>query len=356
MRGSAGLRLACCALALLAAGGARMEAVAAERLPKPVPVPPGRMPPLKPAEIDDTLAIGGKEIDTRKVRTRMTASVRVNGAGPYRFVVDSGADSSVIGTRIARALALPQGTPVTLNAMTGSARVPRVLVSELRLGETTVSNLELPVLEESHLGGEGMLGIDSLVRQRLMLDFEKRLITVEDAARPPPRMDGEIIVTARLRRGQLILTRVKANDLPIEAVVDTGSEISIGNMALRDRIIKRHAAKIEKIAVTGVTGTTVDLEIARVRELRLGSVILHNVPIAFAEVPPFSVFGLTKQPSLLLGTDLMETFRRVSLDFRARKARFQLRRCQSTGIAIATMPASMARLSAAEGADVVCKR
>ena len=46
--------------------------------------------------------------------------------------------------------------------------------------------------------------------------------------------------------------------------------------------------------------------------------------MAFADVPPFKLFGLSDQPALLLGTDILESFRRVSLDFRARKVRFQL--------------------------------
>ena len=68
------------------------------------------------------------------------------------------------------------------------------------------------------------------------------------------------------------------------------------------------------LTVIGVTGVEVNLQLARIAEIRLGSVILRDVPIAFAEVPPFAVFGLSNEPALLLGTDLMETFRRVSLD------------------------------------------
>jgi predicted aspartyl protease len=323
---------------------------------RPVPVPPVKMAPLTPAEIDDALAIGGDDVAADMVRTRMTTDVLVNGRGPYRFVVDSGADSSVVGLGVAQALQLPPGSPVIVNGMTGSARVERVLVDELTLGPTTVRNLELPALRERDLGGEGMLGIDALVRQRLMMDFEKRLIKVEDAESKPVRLDGEIIVTARTRRGQLILTQVKAAGLPVEAVIDTGSEITIGNLALRDKLIKRYADRFMTVAITGVTGQKMNLQIARIGELRLGPVILKNVPMAFADVPPFSVFGLDKQPSMLLGTDLLETFRRVSLDFRARKVRFQLKKCGSTGIAINTTPmASLTRISSDDRA-AVCKR
>ena len=313
------------------------------------------MPALPPAVIDDSLAIGGDDIDARKVRTRMTIPVRVNGQGPYQFVVDSGADSSVIGTRIAGALKLPPGTPAILNGITATSRVQRVLVDELKVGESGIRALELPVLQEHHLGGDGMIGIDALVEQRLMMDFEKRVIKVEDARRPAPRYDGEIVVTAYLRRGQLIITQARANGRPVEAVIDTGSEITIGNLALRDQLIRRRAAPLEKVAVTGVTGVTVDLEMARIAELRLGPVLLRGVNIAFAEVPPFAVFGLSDRPALLLGTDLMNTFRRVSLDFRARKVRFQLRRCQMTVIRLGTGPStSLARLGAASGANEAC--
>ena len=80
------------------------------------------MPPLPPAVIDNTLAIGGEDINARKENTRMTVEVRVNGRGPYRFLVDSGADTSVVGLRIARDLQLPLGTPTILHGMTASAR------------------------------------------------------------------------------------------------------------------------------------------------------------------------------------------------------------------------------------------
>jgi predicted aspartyl protease len=339
-------------LALLAIGGG---ADAAPPRPKPID-PAAKMPPLPPAVIDDTLAIGGEDIDARKVRTRMTVAVQVNGQGPYHFVVDSGADTSVIGARIAATLQLPAGTPVLLNGMTDSSRVERVLVDSLKLGESIISDLQLPVLREQDLGGDGMIGIDALVEQRLMMDFEKRTIKVEDARIPAPHLADEIVVTARRRRGQLILTQVTANRKTVEAVIDTGSEITIGNLALRDRLIRHDPDKFTTIGVTGVTGVTVNLQLARVAELRLGSVILRNVPIAFAEVPPFAVFGLSDEPALLLGTDLLETFRRVSLDFRARKVRFQLKNCGSRGIIISTQhSASLARLSSDRGSEA-CKR
>ncbi|MDB5723239.1 MAG: hypothetical protein JWP15_3857 [Alphaproteobacteria bacterium] len=344
-------------LALAAAICADGPGAAAEppRIGKPRPAPPSTtpMPPLPPAIIDDTLAVGGTDVDARKIESRLSVEVRINGRGPYHFVVDSGADTSVVGLRIARDLQLPLGTPAVLNNMTDRSIVDRVKVDELILGPTIVRDLELPALREQDLGGAGMIGIDALVRQRLMMDFEQRLIKVEDASKPAKSVPGEIVVTARLKRGQLILTQVKASGLSLDAVIDTGSQITIGNFALRDKLVRRKFGKIQTVTAIGVTGSSVDLQIARIAELRVGSVILRNVPMAFADVPPFKVFGLADRPALLLGSDLLETFRRVSLDFRARKVRFQLRRCTPQSVVVNSFESSsMTRLSSSGGTDV----
>ncbi|MFL6727701.1 MAG: retroviral-like aspartic protease family protein [Sphingomicrobium sp.] len=346
------------ALALSASAGREAVAAQAPRIEKPrtVPAPTLPLPPLPPAVIDDKLVIGGEDLKAREVSTRMTVEVRINGRGPYRFLVDSGADTSAVGLRIARELQLPIGTEAVLHGMTATAVVDRVLVNEMSLGQSSIRNLEVPALREDDLGGEGMIGIDALAGQRLMMDFERRIIRAEDARRPEKLMGDEIVVIARRRRGQLILTQVTAGGLPVEAVVDTGSEITIGNLALRDQLIRGNRDKFLTVPVTGVTGVTVDLQLARVNELRLGSVTLRDVPIAFADVPPFTLFGLSKEPALLLGTDLLETFRRVSLDFRARKVRFQLRRCGTTGVTISTSSEFWStHLSSGENNDV-CAR
>ena len=324
--------------------------------PRPAPPTPPNVLPLPPAHFDPKLAVAGEDLKARKVETRLMLPVRVNGRGPYNFVVDSGADTSVVGLRIARDLQLPLGTPAILNSMTARNIVDRVRIGELSLGTSTVRDLQLPALRESDLGGEGMIGIDALVQQRLMMDFEKRLIKVEDATKPPIPLPGEIVVTAKRRRGQLILTHVSAAGVPLDAVIDTGSQITIGNLALRDRLIRGNREKFVTIPVTGVTGATLDLQLARIGELRLGSVTLRNVPMAFADVPPFALFGISREPALLLGTDVLDTFRRISLDFRARKVRFQLRKCGTSAVTISTSSSYWStRISSGEDTEV-CRR
>jgi len=345
------------ALGLLLPGAAPLPHAAAAQAPrisKPRPAPPTQpdIPPLPPAVIDDKLAIGGDDLKARKVESRLSVEVLLNGRGPYRFIVDSGADTSAVGLGIARHLQLPLGTPAILNGMTSRDVVDRVKLDSLTLGPTTVRNLEVPALRELDLGGDGLLGIDALVQQRLMMDFEKRVIKVEDARKPMHYSPGDIVITARRQRGQLILTAVRAAHVQLDAVIDTGTEITIGNLALRDKLLRKGRARFFEVEAIGVTGVAVKLQLARIDELQLGPVLLRDVPIAFADVPPFKLFGLADEPALLLGTDMLEHFRRVSLDFRARKVRFQLKRCSIAGILIQTSPVYGSTRLASVGTDV----
>jgi len=349
------------ALGLLVAGTARNAAAASDAeppkigKPRPAPATPPNVPPLPPAVFDPTLAVGGKDVKAREIETRLSVDVMVNGRGPFKFIVDSGADTSVVGLRVARELQLPLGTPVIRDGMTNRNIVDRVKVAQLTVGSSTVDNLELPALRETDVGGDGLIGIDALSEQRLMLDFEKHLIKVEDATIPEPHEPGEIVVVARRRRGQLILTHVKAAGYDLDAIIDTGSEVTIGNLALRNQLIRHNRDKFQTVSIIGVTGAVEKLEVARVGELQLGPVILRDVPMAFADVPPFEMFGLSHQPALLLGTDILENFRRISLDFRSRRVRFQLRHCDDS-VTINLDSEGATRLSSAPGHQEVCQR
>ena len=290
----------------------------------PVPEP---MPLIPTASIDNSLEITGETLDAAQQRNRLFIDVSVNEQGPFRFLVDSGADRSAIGAGLAERLQLPAGAPVRLQGMAGVATVRTVLIDRLSLGRSEITGIRAPALAERDLGAQGLIGIDALAEQRLLLDFDARTITVQDARVAPVNQAGEIVVTARLRKGQLIITQASIDDQRISAVIDTGSEVTLGNMALRRRLFgTRPRNDLRLISLISVTGQTLQVETIPLRRIRIGGVYLDNVVVAFADAPPFALFGLEKQPALFLGSDLLKSFRRVSLDFRNRKVRFWLRR------------------------------
>ncbi len=288
------------------------------------------MPTIPPATIDNTLEVEGDRIRARAIETRLSVPVEIDGQGPFRFIVDSGADRSVIGLALARRLGLPGGEPAILQGMAGASTVPMVRVGELKLGQSVIPGIAAPALSEADLGADGLIGIDALAGQRLMMDFERKSITVQDArVREAHVGTDEIVVTAYRRKGQLILTQlgVSGMDARIFAVIDTGAQITMGNSALRARVFAgRSPPAVTSVTLLSVTGQTVLADLIVFPLIRLGGLELRDVPVAFADVAPFRLFGLAEQPAMLLGTDVLGAFRRVSLDFRRRKVRFALRR------------------------------
>jgi predicted aspartyl protease len=291
--------------------------------------PPPRtadQPFIAPASIDNSLEIEGEALDAERLKNRMFIDVKVNDSGPHRFLVDSGADRSVVSDGLAAQLNLPAGEPVRVQGMAGARDVGTVEVAALTLGTSEIGPITAPALSARHLGADGLIGIDALADQRLMLDFEKRTITVQDSRKPYSGAAGEIVVTARRRKGQLIITEASVEQRQVAAVIDTGSEITLGNSALRSRLFGTSKPKgMHDIELISVTGQLLKAEAILIGNVQIGGLRLSNVLVAFADAPPFRLFGLTERPAIFLGSDLLSNFRRVSLDFRNRKVRFTLR-------------------------------
>lgn len=286
---------------------------------------PSGVPTIPPATLDDSLEITGDDIPA-ELAGRMYVDARVNGTGPYRFLVDSGADRSVIGARLAARLKLPAERLVHLQGMAGTTDVRTVVVDRLGLGTSVIDGLQLPALPERYIGAAGLIGIDALAEQRLRMDFDTRTVTIEDRRKPVIGEPGEIVVTARRRKGQLILTQCSVAYTRVYAVIDTGSDITVGNFALARAILGRVPPLDRTVTLVSVTGQSFEARLATLPTMRIGGLFIDNVTVAFADAAPFALFGIKDRPALLLGTDVLKSFKRMSLDFRSRKVRFTLRR------------------------------
>lgn len=254
---------------------------------------------------------------------RMTVAVTVGGRGPYRFIVDTGAERTVISRELAATLGLNSSGDVTLASVSTVSRVPSVMIPELEVGRRTLSSIQAPALQEHNIGAQGMLGVDSLRSQRVVFDFGRRELTLSTSHIDDDRFAaGEIVVRGRTRLGRLLLTNAFLDGQRITVIVDTGSQVTVGNLALRRRLERaRRLGEVRLLSLTGVTGDTVTAEYTRARRLQVGGVHIDDLPIAFSEVRLFSLLDLTDRPAILLGMDALRLFDRVSIDFANRRVR-----------------------------------
>jgi len=253
---------------------------------------------------------------------RMTVLVHLSGRGPFRFVVDTGADRTAISSEVAELLGLQAGEAAALHTLTGRSLVRTATVPGLQLSRSSVTIVDAPVLESTHMGADGILGTDSLRSQRVVFDFENGMMSLVPSALREQKDVDTIVVTGRLRNGRLIVTNAIADSNRITAVIDTGSEVSIGNEALRNRLEKRGMLdKSGAIKLQSVTGEILLGEYTFLKELELGDVTLRNLAIVFADAHTFKQLGLEKRPALLLGMNALRAFKKVSIDFANRKLR-----------------------------------
>lgn len=259
---------------------------------------------------------------------RMTVPVLVNGKGPFQFVIDTGADRTVISKELAEQLALPKGGTARLHAMGGSGQVGIVKIDRVQVSTNVAKKVRAAALPRRFIGADGLIGIDSLKGQRIVIDFPASTMTLQPSDTPEdvlPEGSDLIVVTARTRLGQLVLADADANGQKVWVIVDTGAQNSVGNSKLRKLMVERNPkTEVKPIQMIDVLGKSTPADYTVVNRLRIGGVLLGNAALAFADAHPFKIFELEKKPSMLLGMESLRVFQRVSVDFASRKIKFLL--------------------------------
>lgn len=286
----------------------------------------GREPVQDPELTIPEERVEGALLALGELDARLTVPVALGAKGPYDFIIDTGAERTVVSRELAGSLKLAASRPVMLTSMTGTSRVNTVLVPRLTIPSVGLEHSVIaPALEARHLGALGLLGIDTLQRHQVSIDFEKGTMEVRPSEKRKKRSHynaGEIVITAKSLFGQLIVTDAYYGSTRIQVVLDTGAQVSMGNSALRRKFGRRR--KTQQIVITSVTGERAIADYANVPGIKIGDVLFGSMPIAFADVAPFERFGLTERPALLLGMDALRSFRRVDIDFPNRQVRFLL--------------------------------
>lgn len=277
----------------------------------------------QPAQLPGVAQVVDKTTQTEDVRfkteeyERMTVPVRVSGTGPYRFLVDTGANRTAISRQLASRLNLSAGPSAELHSATGESNVSTAKIPELQLTRRAVRQIDAPLLESVNIGADGILGTDSLGAQRIEFDFQAQTMAVVPSSAPEFHDEpGTIVVEARRRNGRLIVTDATANGRPLTVVLDTGSQVTIGNEALRRSLAKGQLSNdTHPVQILSVTGQTLNGDYMFLRQLEIGGIDLHNLAVVFAPAHTFSQLKLDNKPALLLGMNAIRAFKKVSIDF-----------------------------------------
>ena len=283
--------------------------------------PPAPAPAI--TEDDETTLEPTQVASGKDAFARITVPVMINGQGPFDFMVDTGANRSCISTTLAARLDLPEGGKVVVNTIIGRRTRQSVLVDRLQVGNRAQRRVKVPVLPFVGTNIEGLLAVDWLRGQRLVLNMAEKHVAIT-ASRRDVSGQKSVVVPARKQAGQLTIIDADMGAKPISCMIDSGAQLSIGNPTLRKMLAPRVEQKLEKVTMVSVTGETFAGDMLYLPFLRVGGVQLGNVPVVFADLSIFGLWGLADKPALVLGMDLMAEFSVVSLDFGRSTVTFEI--------------------------------
>lgn len=113
-------------------------------------------------------------------------SVKINGQGPYDFVLDTGATFTCVDNSLAEQLKLPEwkGGFGTVVVGPGGGGMRLLQVETLEMGDAKATNLVACSLELSRiappgLGIKGLVGLNFLKSYRMTIDFKQKTLRLD---------------------------------------------------------------------------------------------------------------------------------------------------------------------------------
>jgi predicted aspartyl protease len=148
----------------------------------PSAVSPGSPSETAPGEVSFTLA-GPNE-------AALIVSVKINGKGPYDFVLDTGATFTCVDQQLAEELKLPawSGPLGTVLITPGEGQMGFVKIDKLELGDTASASelvackLDLNRMQPPGFGIKGLVGLNFLKNYRLTIDFQRNTLRLDKPA------------------------------------------------------------------------------------------------------------------------------------------------------------------------------
>jgi len=252
---------------------------------------------------------------TRDRIGRIWAPVLINGKGPYRLVLDTGASRSALTQRVVDDLGVPvQVDAVRLRGVTGTAIASAVRLDTMEFGELMVENTRVPIVADAFGGADGVLGGEGLEGKRIAIDFDRDRISIARSRRAPAE-PGLAVVPFKYSSQRGMRVEVRVGNVKAVGVIDTGAQVTVGNLALREALAKRRPRDPIEDVVIGVTQDIQEATRVRIPSIVAGQMIVRNAEIRFSDLHIFDHWRLGSQPALLIGMDVLGRLDTLVIDY-----------------------------------------
>ncbi len=266
------------AVALLLAAAVLPAAAAdpkTDRQPSPAADPGDRGPRV-------TRVGGPTRVKMAEGATHVLIDVRLNGKGPYRLLLDTGAATTVLDEDLVKELGLePRGTTRIGDPSNPEANeVDRVELASVELGDARFEGVAAvgwrgPSLTAA-IGARGVLGLPTFRDCLLTIDYPSREVGVAPGELPP--VDGRRVLELAVRPIAEIPVEVAGHRAFAHLDIGNASSLAVPGVyrdSLRTKGEVRTGRGMRASGPVEFTITTLD------GDLRLGEAVLHDPEIRF---------------------------------------------------------------------------
>jgi predicted aspartyl protease len=274
-------------------------------------------PKIRPTGVKINSA-GSSTVPFRLLNNHIYFQAKVNGKGPYTFILDTGGHT-LLSPHLVQDLGLkPVGEAVTSGAgegheTTGFVRYDEIAIGDLR--QTHQVGLATKIYDASIEGipVDGMEGFELIRRVVTTIDYGKQIITFTDPAKFKARRELGVAVPF-VFYDHLPFVEGTIAGLPVLFDIDTGSrsQIDLTSPFVLAHDLKARFAKGTSAVVGWGVGGPARSYVVRLASLKLGSVEVHDVVAGLSEARGGSLSDPNFQGNI--GSGLLKQFV-VTLDY-----------------------------------------
>lgn len=256
---------------------------------------------------------------------RVWAPVHINGQGPFRLVLDTGANRTAVIPSLASRIGTPvESSTVKLLGATGTSMVPIIRVDSIEVGDLWLGDRKVAVVPDVFGGAEGVLGADGLSDKRIHIDFRNDQISITRSS-GAVHSAGFTRVPVKIRAGHLLMFDVKLAGVRTKAMLDTGAQATIGNNSLRLALAKRSAQSYTN-EIIGVTLDAQQGETFFAPAVSIGDLTIRSMRVTFGDFYIFDAWKMTEDPALLIGMDIIGLLDTLIIDYKRKELHMRPRR------------------------------
>lgn len=256
---------------------------------------------------------------------RVWAPVYINGMGPFRLVLDTGANRTAVIPALANRLGTPvESSHVKLLGATGTSMVPIIRVDSIEVGDLWLGDRRVAVVPDVFGGAEGVLGADGLSDKRVHIDFQNDQITILRSSGRPLQSLGTTRVPVKVKHGHLLMFDVRLAGIRTKAMLDTGAQTTIGNRSLRTALARKRQGVANEII--GVTLDVQSGETFLAPAVDIGGLTIRGMRVTFGDIYIFEAWKMTEEPALLIGMDIIGLLDTLIIDYKRKELHLRPRR------------------------------